>query len=373
MIDTSQLLFVFCPPLLGKPNPQEPRPAEGPDTRERIIQNPPRGSTCWYAVFNILRERYKAPNTQDSRERKFEKIASMRRKAVSEHERSMPDIASQLNTEIIKEYFSTLTKEVVQQGRGNVRETLRGLDAHADQVKLLPFLPGFLEQTEYENLYDYLLYLMFTKRLEIDNLFFFRLQVDPKDLFESSRRVDPGCYAAIDHGERWENLCPILQELFLDNLVRMLSAQSYGLQISSWHPSQPFESFVKELEKNGPLCVGGSFGRPHYRVPAEKLDKCIQGRDVYGWSRSAPRNPSLVSGHTVLLVGAEKTRVQNLVFYIDPLDESDPLCPEKQRIYVMTYGRLTSADSICDFHGFLRNDAPAAVGYALYRRKPGTS
>ena len=372
MIDTSQLLFVFCPPLLGKPNPQEPRPAEGPDTRERIIQKPPRGNACWYAVFNMMRERYKAPNTQDLRERRFEKIASMRRKEAFLHERLMPDIVCELHTEIIKGFFSTLTKEVIQQDRGNVGETLRRLDVLADRVKLLPLLPGFLEQTKHDNLYDYLVYLMFIKRLEIDKLFFSRLQVNPKDLFESSRRVDHCCYEPIDHGEKWENLCPQLQELLLDNFVRMLSAQTYGLQISSWHPNQPFESLVKELEKNGPLCVGGIFGRPHYKVPAEKLDKCIQGRDVYGWSRSAPRNRSLVSGHTILLVGAEKTRVQNLVYYIDPLDESDPLCPEKQRIYVMTYGRLTSEDSICDFHGFLRNNAPAAVGYALYRGKPGT-
>lgn len=80
-----------------------------------------------------------------------------------------------------------------------------------------------------------------------------------------------------------------------------------------------------------------------------------------------PKNEVHLTGHMVLVVGAEKTERGEYVYFIDPMDESDPANPTKQRIFKMTYKRLTSDEAVCDLHGFLRTDAPALIGYALHR------
>jgi hypothetical protein len=141
------------------------------------------------------------------------------------------------------------------------------------------------------------------------------------------------------------------------------------MQISSWHPSQPIGHLIAELQKRGPLVVGGCFGALHYAVPARNLGKQIGERAVYGWIKTDPKNKNHVTGHVILLVGAENTSTRELVYYIDPIDESDPSHPEKRRIYCMSYERLTSAEIICDYHGFIRNNAPDTIGYAVYREK----
>lgn len=62
-MSVSSATFIFCPPSLGKPDSRQEKPLHGPDTRSRVIQLGSKDDTCWYAVSNLLRERYKAPNT----------------------------------------------------------------------------------------------------------------------------------------------------------------------------------------------------------------------------------------------------------------------------------------------------------------------
>lgn len=176
-------------------------------------------------------------------------------------------------------------------------------------------------------------------------------------------------YQALYENKNWEDLGEKRNTL-LDHFSRHQAAELYHLEISSWHPKESIEHLIAELQKNGPLIVGGCFGALHYSVPPRKLGKQIEGRAVYGWIKTDPKNTNPVTGHSILLVGAEKTSTRELVYYIDPEDSSDPSDPEKQRIYCMSYERLTSAENICDYHGFKRNNAPHTIGYALYRKNP---
>lgn len=48
------------------------------------------------------------------------------------------------------------------------------------------------------------------------------------------------------------------------------------MQVSSWRPSQPIGHLITELEKRGPLVVGGCFGALHYTVPARNLEKKLE-------------------------------------------------------------------------------------------------
>lgn len=358
---------VFCPPLLGKPNPLEARPIEGPDTRSRVVQRGSKDNTCWYAVFSLLRDRYRAPNTHHLEGRKFEHIVSRMRKTLSRHEASLPDLADQLNNETVIRQFTFFTKEAVQQPE-TVR-LLQTLDRFSERAPLCPILPKFLEQGTYRTLYDYLVYLKLGIREELTQPLFSYLRVNPKEQFDFERAKDPLAYEHIYGSVGFDLLSPILKAVFLDNLSRRMVAERYGLDVSSWHPQQPFLDLQQSLERQGPLAVGGCFGRAHYLMEPKMMGRTIADRPIYFWSKSDPRNPGRVTGHMILLVGAERVDSRELVYYLDPMDESDPHHPEKQRIYAMSYERLTASDSICDTHGFLRNDAPSSIGYALCRRQ----
>lgn len=157
--------FVLCLPLLGKPDSTQPKPSEGPDTRGRVIQAGSKDNTCWYAVFNILRDRFKAPNTDDLPTRKVEQIVSSLRKAMSAHDRSLPDIANQLNNSSIKSFLTKLTKEAL--ANPQIVKDLEGLDKQcAPEVSLCSIIPAFLKQEKHQNLYDFLVYLkLFSRRI----------------------------------------------------------------------------------------------------------------------------------------------------------------------------------------------------------------
>ena len=366
-ISSSAKIFTFCPPPLGKPDPSEPRP-KGLDTRNRVVQLGTKDNTCWFAVFNLLRDRYRAPNTTDLPARKFEKLASSLRKSLSAQDRSLPDVANQLNNDGLKNLFTGLTKQKI--AIPEVRERLEALDRRCNpEVSVFSVFPDFLNQDKHKNLYDYLVFLKISGPQDIYTQFFTDLKLDPKDLFEITKRQDPMLYQSYCGDQNWDELGWQMKSTLLDHFARQQTAKRFNLQISPWNPQQPIKQLVTELEKRGPLVVGGCFGALHYAVPARDLGKKIGERAVYGWTKTDPKNQNHVTAHTILLVGAEKTSTQELVYYIDPEDVSDPLHPEKQRIYCMSYEKLTSLGTICDYHGFLRNNAPPSVGYALYREK----
>ncbi len=358
---------VFCPPPLGKPDPKQPRPKEGPDTRTRVIQKGSTDDTCWYSAANLLRERYRAPNSEKLEERKFEKVVSTLRKSIAAHHRSVPDIAFQLNNGSIKEFLSGLTKDIFRDP-----QTISKLQALDDQcapdVSLSSSVASFLKQETYANMYDYLVYKKNHCNRENYLQFFSQLGITPKERFEETRRCDPAAYRAFCENKEWEEI-GLQKDTLLDHFARHEAAKIYNMKLSTWHPQQPIEKLLSELQTRGPLIVGGCFGTSHYAVPPRKLEIQIEGKPTYGWVKSDPKNPNRVQVHTIVIVGAQKTAKQELVFYIDPENDSDPAHPEKQKIFCMSYNRLTSPETICDYHGFLRNNAPLGIGYAVYKER----
>ena len=93
-----KLDYVFCPPPLGKPNPLEPQPYHGPDTRSRVIQKANPAGCCAYYAANMIRMRFKAANNEWPILRKYEKIMSSHRKAVMLHDQSLPNICSYMSS-----------------------------------------------------------------------------------------------------------------------------------------------------------------------------------------------------------------------------------------------------------------------------------
>ena len=356
--------FVFCPPPLGKPNPKETRPAYGPDTRSRILQKGLKDNTCWYAAFNFIRDRYKAPNTHSLKARHFEIIASERRKALSAHESTLHPITHDLNRPDCQQFLSKSNKTSIQ--HPFAKKILNEL-SRAYKASLSSVLSDFSSQSRYLNLYDYLVYLKTSKRIEIDESFLSKAKINIRESLESLKKSDPLFYEALRE-QNSHIRCPELgKATALDYLVKEVSIKAYNLHVSSWMPTQPFESLAAEIQRHGPLIVFGTFGRSFYEVPPKKLEKTINNRDIYGWSKTDKKIPGTLMIHAVLLVGAEKIKNRQLVYYIDPIDPSDPSHRETQRIYAMSYERFSSPEHLSDTAGALRTDAPKSVGYALYK------
>ena len=114
----------------------------------------------------------------------------------------------------------------------------------------------------------------------------------------------------------------------------------YHLNRSAWHPSHPIERLIREISKHGPHAVNGHIGQEFYEDKPFKLTEKVEGRTVFGWKPTAQRKSNLPSFHVVVLVGARSEKGH--VYFIDPLDGSDPKNIETQIIYVMSYERLKS-------------------------------
>ena len=338
--------LVFCPPPLGKPDPKLPKPRFGPDNRPRVIQTKMQGSTCWYSVFNRIRERYKAPNIpQTFTARKIERMASKWKKSINGIDHTMLTV---INNPAVKKAFSTFTKEIARE---------RGALIYLETVhpKLLATIPSFLTQTEHTNLYDHLCAQELNKRMEISLTFFSELG----NLMGKELTSFMATYQKMSHGA-------------LECSLRATCAMNYMLEISSWHPRQPITDLIKELKENGPLAVSGYYGALQYNGPPKKLARKIHGRELYCWSKEDRQSGADILAHTILLVGAEVIKGKGFAYYIDPNDESDPDHPEKERIFAVSYDTLTSPSIISSNRGVIGHEV-SEYGYAYYKKKNGHS
>ena len=84
--------------------------------------------------------------------------------------------------------------------------------------------------------------------------------------------------------------------------------------------------------------IGGIFGRGCYSDEPYIYDQ-VGHRDIFAWRKTAKRF-TLAGGHAVVIVGAKKINKSEFVYFIDPMDSSDPNDKSKQKIYMITYKNL---------------------------------
>lgn len=141
--------------------------------------------------------------------------------------------------------------------------------------------------------------------------------------------------------------------------------QAYGCKRSTWHPKQPIEMLMEQLELNGPHLVAGLFGKHCYTKPATlKISASspagksnYSGRNIHAWN-AGERLPIEASAtqtehssgqkkfldlHAVVVVGAEITSSgSQLVYYQDPRDGAKKGDPTSQKIYAISYKTFTT-------------------------------
>lgn len=335
---------VFCPPPLGKPNPQEIRPLNGQDTRQRVIQHKSKGD-CWFAVLNLVRERWKAPNTDSLVQRQFEKAVSDWSKIRQKHLTDIP-FAGLLENLLVKDSFSITHNDLKNP---DTKRLLSDMDKIA-QGKLAPLVDEFERQNEHPILIDYLVHI--------------------RDLKVSSTHLK--------FIEKIENVLEVTLDISKSSSgdqvlvsLRFFSAKHLGFKVSDWNPKKSFAELIKELLQKGPLIVGGFFEKTSYTMDPIKTCEKIENRPIYEFLQNSHKEPFQGLPHAILIVGAKTFGTKDTVLFIDPNEESNPNQPDKQKIYAMSYERLSNPYSIGDNMGeyWISSNqlSPPQIGYALYK------
>ncbi|MBS0653097.1 MAG: hypothetical protein JSR39_06150 [Verrucomicrobia bacterium] len=359
--------YCFLPS--GKPDPRKPRP-EGKDTRPWVVQTPQKGNTCWYYGLKLIREQYgKDPHSCFSEGRRLEKIGSERRKLQTTLERSYQQslaIANQLATDpnYAHRKINTLA------GARTFLPTIEALQSHpteevrTEAANLVKVIAPFCKQDKFDDLHEFLKEDNFKKRNMFNTIFLNRLGLNPKRM-----------YAAEYSGKSWDAMTTVEKGPYLDSLAFRASYQvCYQLSESPWHPSQPISQLISSLETFGPHYVKGMYGKSFYQSEPLAMKDKIKGRTVWYWPTGADRK-ELGKSHSIVIVGAKEGGSSGgLVYFVDPLDGSDPSNPEQQKIYAMSYNRLReSIVNLKQQKTFLADDGSPVyfdeVNYALYKSK----
>lgn len=322
-MDTST--YIFCAPLPGKPSPSEAR-IEG-QTRSRVILKPQEGNTCQYYALQILRDENRigkniSPLQQTARE--YEILFSKCRK---------------MQTDTDKEFHLKLDFAV--QLTQNFQESITKEDAKSLILKSSALFPAefldlccktltsFIEQEEYTTLLEFVQNNYVSALRKINRMVFEKFGIENNECFSIENAADFHMKPVTEINNNDLNT--------YENTILLACMQlSYGMRNSDWHPVQPITSLIKELKDYGPHFVKGQFGQEYYSSKPFELREKIENRPVFGWKVGSKRIFKN-DNHAVVVVGAKAENGKELVYFIDPLDGSDPANITTQKIYVISY------------------------------------
>ncbi len=325
---------VFCPPLPGKPGPYA---ADGA-SRLRIPQSVQKGETCIYYALQILRNerkigKYSSRKLPESRfiERLDEKAISKYRKSKTKADYKFGPLFSfekAIKTELDSGSFSREQAACFLRDKDKIDNIVP-----KHRQKVCDALTSFCAQNVHHDFSTYL-YDQQNQALEKANQQFF----EHFDLFPRD------CYAEEELGKKpWKDLSQSELSGAVYQTVFYLMRSAYGCVQSSWHPEQGIEHLIEQLKAHGPHFMGGQIGRSYYEDAPSVLPQSIEGRPILYWKVNAKRIESYRL-HAVVVVGAQINKQgQQLVYFLDPLDGSDPQDITTQKVYVMSYKRLKEA------------------------------
>lgn len=326
-IEIKQPNFVFCPPPPGKPDPKLPFDPNSEKARERIAQSAQKGYTCVYYALNMIRRRIgKFPCESQKQPRQLEILISERRKsetASSEKHQWKVDFAKQLAETIPSGIYNKNQAEQLIKNPGKIPLLL--------QEKCCEVLQSFCKQGSTDNFLTFVQDKESQDYIRTNELFFKKINVNPEEMYNKR-------YKGMLN-KSYENLTLTDKNWALNAIAHKICYVLYGLKISPWNPDQPIERLIEQLTLYGPHVVLGYIGQEYYQEKPFELAEKVAGKAIYGWKPNTPREGSSLY-HAVLLVGARSDK--KVIYFIDPLDGSDPKNLESQRIYVMSYEKLKS-------------------------------
>jgi hypothetical protein len=322
-ISSASSQFVFFPPQEGKPGKKLGDPPR--------IQSPQKGLTCRYYAAKIL---CNWKGTQDiplspKSGRPVTHFFSSHRKALSRIDALWLDRITLATT--TKFLLGSISKKEVQtffeRTAGVLPESLSKLSNQLIQP--------FCEQTSSDEFHDFVQTGYAQEKMKVHETLFSEIDL-------SMETVKSLAYSM--RGKTWEEMKTSERECAEANVVFRTFCHLHGFRRSSWHPEQPVEALINELQLHHQLFVNGNIGKTYYMEPAIVAEK-IQGRTVFGWKPNALRNDSIGFTHAVVLIGAKVEDKKGYVYFVDPQDGSSPKDPTVRKVYKTSYERLKSTIS----------------------------
>lgn len=346
---------IFCPPPLGRPGPNH----------SRIVQKAQEGDTCFLSALNRLRKWYKYEEGADYAEKKAK-------------EEVISEFHKKLNAwSIEREVTFCIIGEMSNNNQMAVEDT------NPQSVDLSPcterFFTTFIEKSPYakEFLRPKRLKRFFTTLMQefesqnkldlpkfLHKIFYQRHQKIHEELVEQLQiadKIEPlfqQIVSRIFSGKRLSRLSSA--DIHYHIAYELIACDLYQFKLSTWNPSQPIKHLANQLFLYGPLIISGDIGRDFYKDPPIMLQN-IKGRNVYGWPDSFSI-PDAFSTHCIIIVGAKIE--EEWVYFIDPMDASDPANNDSQKIYRISYEELIR--STLNIYGILGEQAAATLPYAYH-------
>lgn len=135
----------------------------------------------------------------------------------------------------------------------------------------------------------------------------------------------------------------------MDAATEKLIAQEYGLKMVPLTDMTTIQKLIVTLAEKGPLVMNGKYGQAFYaNTPAVKFSGKVAGHKLFGWRKDAPKTEVEVLPQAIVVVGAEIKNSGQFVYYVNPMDASDPTNPETQKIYVTTFTTLIDRLATCE-------------------------
>jgi hypothetical protein len=155
----------------------------------------------------------------------------------------------------------------------------------------------------------------------------------------------------------------------LELAINQLMARGHGLREIPCKSLSTIEELISALQQKGPLMIAGRFGKAAYggKNPIQFAMK-VGSHALYGWDKGTPLSKNTEVYHWIVLVGAEIKADRQYVYWIDPIDPNDPSVLDSPRIYVSSFGAISSCMSTIDglpMHQ-IGLQSRAVIGGALY-------
>lgn len=362
-VNTSNAVIINVKP--GKPDPSNPQ--------LRITQKGQKGYTCEFYALNWIRQRYGKYSKQQP-QRRNEQLISFHRKKWSlltekiQFEQQLiieiENLKSQykdLKSHILKNQcldyisnpknllsFNSLIDDFISVKR---RDLIGKWKSKSQASKLLLLLESknlseFLKERHERLFSEYFNEECFCYGVDIRKFKptyttpIFHLQQDLQDKFTREGVVSKSEQDYI-YNHYFDSLNQRSQSLLLNECASYKRKELYGLKTNTLDLSKNIDGLIELLKQYGPVTINGQIGRPYYPQALEKLKK-INNEIFYAFPPHSYNSNSSEEGHVIVLVGASRQGYSNtnqdLVYYLDPTDESRPDQPAK--IYVMSYANF---------------------------------
>jgi hypothetical protein len=333
-----------------------------PKTGAVVPQPRQKGPTCWYYALKILRNQQEVayPPSAEKQEqtRQFQALSSDRRKKQTAAEQNYleeTDLANQLidSPEYRQHRLGTKAGALAMLPQLRRIAQVSSPAGQKEARRVLALLEPFTRQDETDDLREFVVRRYYLVRATIHEVFCRRLKLNPKEMITE---------------EEWAVMKT--RAGLLEAASFQMTYRNMGFQVVDWHPTAHPSVLARELQQKKCIYVKGLFGKTMYVAPPENFLAPYQGQPVFGWRPGAERRPNMPF-HSIVLIGIKLNDDprKSVVYFVDPLDGSNPRDPSQQRVYAMSYQRLITDIGDLANHNYTDKGEitySQGIGYGLF-------